>query len=227
MNGKQIIGLIIVLFGISILLDQFTIFSGLGYMLRTYWPLLVIAVGIHLLQKGSRGSAMLFIVLGLMFQVAMLFDVNVFALIFPVFIIWLGFKLLIPDTQEHAEHIHTFTDSSTSQSDESVLNETAIFSQNRKKFTNKNFKGGTVTSIFSESIIDLSEIDFQAEQVVVELTAVFGSIEVKAPSNIHVISNGTPVLGEYQNRTATQQDPTNKKIIFTGSSVFSGVTIVN
>ena len=54
MTGRNVLGLLLILLSLGFLLDQVDVLN-LGDVLGTWWPLILVAVGISLLVR-SRGS---------------------------------------------------------------------------------------------------------------------------------------------------------------------------
>jgi hypothetical protein len=114
-----------------------------------------------------------------------------------------------------------------------------LFSLNRR-YDGKEIKDGEVTAVFGSVEADFTgaiiplitpeDGGAPVRKVEIEATAVFGSIEIRVPSNWRVIKEGTGVFGSYEDRTLPfrpepgVEPPT---MIIRGAAVFGSVEISN
>ena len=203
MSSKSWVGLLIVLLGLGFLLQaadvwQFTNIFSQG------WPLILIFIG--LLQLKDRHTTnytfgFFLIFLGILFFANQWTDINLYKFVWPLIIIFVGLSLL-------------FARSGQAKRDKAVSTEHTIESFNIfgssdvEPHTNT-FEGGTATTIFGESIIDLRKVSIQDRTVLLDVTVIFGSIQIIVPDNVRVKINGSPILGSIENkvRKSIQKDP--------------------
>jgi predicted membrane protein len=94
-NNSSLIGLLIILFGILLLIDN--IIPGLHFFNRLFsWPIILIAVGL-IIGHNSRyenPASYILIVIGTFFLVLRLFQINFSMLFWPIILIAIGFSLI-------------------------------------------------------------------------------------------------------------------------------------
>jgi len=72
----------------------------------------------------------------------------------------------------------------------------------------------------------LSEAKLAKEGASLEITCLFGGLEIIVPKNVIVETHGTPILGGWKNKTTPK--PTSSKVSIlnvTGTVIFGGVEI--
>ena len=67
------------------------------------------------------------------------------------------------------------------------------------------------------------------DSAVVQVSAIFGGVEIKVPTNWLVISQGTGIFGGFSDSTSQPPEgtPGLKRLIIKGEAVFGGVDIKN
>lgn len=88
----------------------------------------------------------------------------------------------------------------------------------------EDFTGGAYTAIFGGLTVNMRSVSLIGD-VVINVTAVFGSIDLIVPDNVQVVSNVIPILGGVDNKYASSRDTTAPKIIINGNTVFAGLEI--
>lgn len=86
------------------------------------------------------------------------------------------------------------------------------------------FSGGSYTAVFGGLTINLCNVKFDGD-VVINVSAIFGGIDLILPSNVQVVSNVAPILGGVDIKYASSRDPLSRKIIVNGTASFGGVAI--
>jgi hypothetical protein len=119
------------------------------------------------------------------------------------------------------------------------LDEVAVFFSLKRSMEGREIQDGEVVAVFGSV-----ELDFRGATIPlttpdgagatpvrraeVEATAVFGSVEIRVPSNWSVIKEGTGVFGSYEDRTLPfRPDPGVEPptLVIRGGAVFGSVTI--
>jgi len=86
------------------------------------------------------------------------------------------------------------------------------------------FTGGSYTAVFGGLTINLCNVKFDGD-VVINVSAIFGGIDLILPSNVQIVSNVAPILGGIDIKYASSRDPQSRRIIVNGTASFGGVTI--
>ena len=201
MSNKKLVGIILILLGIGFLFQQFTAFD-FGGILYTYWPSILIIIGlVKLVQKQSStlGNIIL-ILIGALFQANRLGLINYsFGDIFwPAILILVGLNFILSRRPNY---------SSNSLDEESSINNFVIFSGIKTLNYSQSFKGGTATALFGGIDIDLRGANISDGEAYLELTAMFGGIDLLVPQDWKVEVTGVPILGGWENKTILNTNP--------------------
>ena len=203
--------LILLSVGIILLLDAQNILPS-GFSWRLILPVVLLGVGFNLLF-GNRGST------------------------------WFGRKVegepdlgggrdpgdeAGPEGERNASDGDTcakkggFTDRSTSGNGYKTAS--ALFGGQDLFYGHEEFTGASYTAIFGGLTINLRNVKL-AGDVIVNVTAIFGGIDLILPENVQVVSNVIPVLGGADCKYPSSRDSSAPRIIVNGSVAFGGVTI--
>lgn len=123
-------------------------------------------------------------------------------------------------------------------SSQPVLDDVFIFWGGRRRILSRNFIGGDIVAIFGGFEIDLTQADFSAPEIVIEMVAIFGGGELRVPPNWEVIVENVGIFGGTSDRTwhpnavppgAAAPTPALpiKRLIIKGVAIFGGLTIKN
>jgi lia operon protein LiaF len=112
-----------------------------------------------------------------------------------------------------------------------------FFGELNYKTQDKNFNGLNASNVFGDINIDISDIDFDSGEQIVNMSGIFGSIKIKVPKNIPVKFIGSNIAGSVkfmdQNRdgvlvslrSQTQDyNSSSKKILIRASIKFGEIT---
>jgi predicted membrane protein len=105
----------------------------------------------------------------------------------------------------------------------------SIFSSIQKMVTDQNFTSGSASAIFGSVELDFLQANIAGDSAVVELNAVFGSIEVRVPMNWIISIEAGAVFGACENKTRgplPNAGPV-KTLIVRGGAVFGSIEIKN
>jgi predicted membrane protein len=112
------------------------------------------------------------------------------------------------------------------------LREAIVFSSLNRRLETQQFEGGTLEVVFGSIEVDLSEaaISSPERRAVLELSAVFGGIEIIVPRTWKVVLQATAVFGGCDNKTLPPRPEPGVEpatLLITGGAVFGGITIQN
>ncbi|MFC1633110.1 LiaF domain-containing protein [Patescibacteria group bacterium] len=229
-TGRIWIGIILLILGLAFLIDQTGLLSsygvGFGWMVGTFWPLILIVIGLFLVLRKSLTGGFILLVLGFLFQISELTSYSFWALFWPIVIIAIGLSILLGRTRTAKQKISERNNGSA-KTDESTIDQQVVFAGKEVTLTSKNFKGGSLQSTFGSLKLDLTKAKLARTGATLEINSTFGSIEVIVPENMPILSDGTPILGGWENKyntTSTKKGPT---LHISGQSVLGSVEIKN
>ncbi len=220
-TGRLIAGLALVTVGALYLLDQAGSVDA-GSVLSRWWPLVVVAIGLAQLMVSPRAfvGPTIIMVAGLLLlgSTLDLYDVNVWALIWPAIIIFVGFSVMFghgnrfgaADQTDTSERAHAF----------------AIFSGSNIISHSRHFAGADITALFGGATLDLRQATLVPEGGIVDVTVAFGGTNILVPHGWEVVTNGLPIFGGFDNKTASEAVAEGAPhLLVRGTVVFGGVEI--
>lgn len=202
LKGRFILGGLIILLGILALLNNLGITDlSVGYIIRTYWPLLLIFWSFNLFEDffkerrerdkeissssswGQLISGAVVLVIGIIYLGRNLdffvVDLSLFWKIFwPVIIILFGINLL-----------------KGRPSPQGGKGQWAFMGGIDLGKTPFDLKSGSYLAFLGGVDIDLSNANIPPGETLLDLTAVMGGIDVKVPKDLNIICEGTALLG--------------------------------
>lgn len=254
-HGGLVGGVILAGIGVVLLLQNL----GIPYFedLERYWPVILIVVGIAQAARsvgmgGKVWGGAVFIA-GVIFLLNNLGVIhgNVWRFLWPGILIMVGLAMLARaidrqgdggyDPQAAATAAKKMGDNirdkivsdwggkgSTSSRDH--LNEWAVFGGSRRRIDSKDFQGGEAFAMFGGVEIDLRKASTTRDEILIEVNAIFGGVEVRVPENWTIVVRGAGIFGGYEDKTMDTRVSTDAKqpvLIVNGFAVFGGVTIQN
>jgi hypothetical protein len=76
----------------------------------------------------------------------------------------------------------------------------ALFSECKRRIESKAFRGGKATAIFGSVNLDLEDAQLEGNKAAVELTTLFGSIEMRVPREWNVEIDSNAILGSIDDK---------------------------
>ncbi|MCD6440734.1 MAG: hypothetical protein J7L86_02960 [Candidatus Marinimicrobia bacterium] len=214
------IGLALIILGVIFLSDTFHIIR-FGRLISSWWPVILIIVGITKLSgKDSKGGWTLIIV-GIILQLTTLHIVSwhFIGRLWPVILIIIGIGILL----KRSSHVGCSKD--FMEGTEDTLEFDAIFSGTEKQVTSQKFRGGEINAIFGSIKLDLRNAKIAAEGCKLSADAIFGSIEIYVSPDITVNLKGSQILGSINNHASSVEGgPT---IAIKGDAIFGSIRISN
>lgn len=105
------------------------------------------------------------------------------------------------------------------------LSTSTVFGEVRKTIISKNFKGGEVTNVFGETILDFTNAEISG-RVMLDISLAFGEVNIIVPSNWRVESDLSQFLATTRDkRAASNLSDGDKILLLVGNSVFGAVQV--
>jgi predicted membrane protein len=222
-QGRIFSGLLIILIGVLFLLGNLGKLD-IGEVFSTYWPLILVFIGLwHLIAYEFRrtGLAVILILIGVFFMLVNLDLIRgrVWIYFWPLLIIavglWLIFRPRFKPLKEKAPEIK-----------EKDLDAFIIFSGIKRRFSTPEFRGGKATAIFGGVDLDFTQAGLAENKATIELTAVFGGIEVLAPNDWEVVVDSSSIFGGVEDkRKAVPPAETKATLFVRATAIFGGIEI--
>jgi predicted membrane protein len=222
-NPALVTGVLAIVIGGLVLLDHMG-FLHVGNIWR-FWPLILIIFGVNgLLQRGGCRSGKIFGA-GMMTIWGSLLLVANFGYIgwnqmWPIALIAIGLLLVWESFRPKPAALPLSS---------GALHPDAVFSSIEKTITDQDFTQGSASAIFGSVELDFIQANMTGDSAVLELNAVFGSIEIRVPLNWNVVIEAGAVFGSCENRTRAPLPggAPMKNLYIRGGCVFGSVEVKN
>lgn len=213
-QGRIFAGILIILVGILFL---FGIFS-------TYWPLILIYVGVwHLITRNFRdwGFGLIVIAVGIFFMLVNwgVWTSRVWRYLWPLLIIAIGLWLILrPRMKTSRGKFPEIKDKD--------LDSFTFFSGIKHRVESQEFRGGKATALFGGLELDFTPAMLAEGKAAVELTALFGGIEIKAPKNWEVVVDSSTIFGGVEDKREKVSPSEVKATLYVkATAIFGGIEI--
>jgi len=224
-QGRIFSGLVIIAIGVIFLLANMDRLD-FGDFISTYWPMILILIGIsHLLTTGFRnaGVALFLIAIGAFFQLNNwgVLGGRVWAYFWPLLIIAAGLWIIFKPKPK------AFSSKAPEIKDDD-LGAFVAFSGLKRRFDSERFRGGKATVIFGGMDLDLTQTKLADNQATVELTAIFGGINLFVPREWQVIVDSSSILGGVEEKHRPIPSTTIQMTLYVkATAILGGIDIKN
>lgn len=220
-----VFGLFVIAFGV-LLLGRNILGWDLSFLAATWWTLVIIAVAIMgIARTGFHfwNVLILFVGVWLFLDRLNILTFNLFPTLIALLIVLIGIWI-VAKSFSHNDSCRVSASYSNKDNEDFAEYEN-IFSENNVKNDSKMFKGGEISNVFGRMSVDLSNIQIQSNAVI-DVSSVFGTLEILIPHNIPYKTNVTPVFGNFINNAPIHLPVQNEPYIeIKGASVFSSIVI--
>ena len=222
-NTKNIIwGIVLIAVAILLVLNSFTDWN-FDIFFDGWWTLFIIVPSISgIFEKKNKTDSISGLIIGI---VLLLCAQNViewgmiWKLIFPIMIAVAGIKMIISAfRRKKREKIKI----NIKNEGRKMQSGTAVFCGTDLNFDNVVFDGSNLTAVFGGVECDLRGAIIDRD-CVINATCVFGGIDIKAPSNVKVISDTTCIFGGVD--VNKSNDNAMYTIYIEGVCLFGGIDI--
>jgi len=223
LTGRLLFGLVLVTLGLMWTLENLGI-PGIDEALR-WWPALLVAYGLMRITglDGTRRvvSGVLFTLIGgwMLARELGLVHISIFRL-WPMWMILVGGSLVWrsmrgpgfdPDGADRSAYPRPF----------------AFMGGNARKVESQEFVGLEATAVMGGVEADLTGTRPRGREVVAEVFAWWGGIELIVPENWHVVSEVTPIMGGVEDATRFAGGEAATTLVVRGLVIMGGVEIRN
>ena len=223
---RLLLGVFIIVIGGLALLDNLRLFNTRDIL--QFWPTIFILVGaLKLSQANSRSG---YLIGGGLITAGVVITLNRLGIInfrmrdwWPLFLIGAGLVVIFKDKSSKIADM--LKPSSTPITSDSSVDIVALMSGNQGNVASSDFRGGSITAIMGGVELDLRNASIQTEAVL-NLTAFWGGIVLKIPSDWTVVNNGMAFLGGIEDSSVPGMNA-GKRLVITGMAVMGGVEIKN
>jgi len=221
----------------------FFIFIGVGFagnvmfdwkfnlFFEGWWTLfIIIPCFISMIKNGMGFGSTFGFVIGVLLLLSEYvdFDFDVWSLVVPFILIFIGFRIIFQNAFRKTPNFQTQnTDSVNAQGQTFTGGErqeyNAVFSGNKIRIDG-DFVGASLSAVFAGLSLDLREAKINHD---VEITAqaIFGGIDIYVPAGVKIKTNNVPIFGGVSNKTSNNTDPGAPTIYLNSTCMFGGIDI--
>lgn len=215
MRKNFVWGLLFIVIGVIFLGNNFEIWD-IDILFDGWWTLFII-VPCTLNLKKDLWSSLFGVIFGLLL-LATCQDLITWSMMFktivPIIIIIVGLSIMFRPNLKNKISI----------SKKGKTEYTGIFSGVDERVQGK-FQSSTCTSIFGGIDLDLRDAKIK-EDIVIECTSIFAGIDIKVPNDVNIETNGTAILGGFENKVLKPKNEKFPTIYINYICIFGGIDII-
>ncbi len=213
-KSNTLIGIIVIIIGILFLARNFGVFPSEYLAMLLGWQTIIIAIGtVVYLNSNNKSVGVTLIVVGIL---------GLIPEIWPLVLIAIGGYLIFKNKQNATVDETKFIPTEENFPNQRI-NDISIFGGAKKTSHIENFAGGTITSIFGGSEINMMDSTLAEGTNKLEVFFIFGGSSLIVPKDWNVSIQTANILGGFKDRrrvdnsTATNKS---KQLVITGIILF-------
>ena len=220
LTPQLVFGLLVTAAGVLFTLDNLGILHAENYM--RFWPAGLVAVGLLKLWQSRRGAGAIagtfFVVVGAWMLLDELTPLHVDVRDFwPLLLVFFGSYLVWQGLSVRA--------SPPVLEGGSMVSAMAILGAVSRGSNVRHFRGGDLTAIMGGCELDLRHASLE-DDVVIDVFALWGGIEIRVPEEWTIDSQILPILGGVEEKTR-RPPASGPRVTLRGFAIMSGVEIKN
>lgn len=222
-NNSLIWGLVLVVIGVILAINSLGI-CDINLFFSGWWTLfIIIPCFIGLLKDDKKVGSLIGLIVGILLLLACqdIIDFDLITkLIIPIIIVSFGLSLITKNVHNNDFDKSINEINSSSKPKEEYC---STFSAQEIKLDGE-FKGTTINAIFGGVKLDLSDTDIK-EDIVINVTAIFGGIDIIVPNNVSVKTKSNSIFGGVDNKVKNKSDKKDAVVYINASCLFGGVDV--
>ena len=231
-NNRIWLGVVLIVLGALFILDNFGFLYFDFHPLIFSWHTIFLIIGIVLITNHKNsfiGYVLLGIgLLGILHHFPYFFFLD-FGNLWPLIFLAIGLWLLLNRRETHYHTQANFqsgtADAQASFSSYDYIDEVSVFNSIKRTIDSTNFKGGKVTTIFGRAHLNLTNAKLSPGENFLEVSAIFGGVNIRVPQNWKVIVIVTSIFGGFDDKRFVQTMPAEEGqdvLIIKGAAIFGG-----
>ncbi len=218
-------GIVLVVFGVLLSLKILNVIS-FDIFFRGWWTLIIIIpCVIGLFTSRDKTGNIIGIIIGgallLACQNIISFGM-LWKLLIPIVIILIGIRLIFGDLLSGKKS--RTVRKKLKNKKEGFKSYASVFSSQNLKFDGELFVGAEINAIFGSVTLDLRNAII-ADDCVVDVTAIFGGVDILLPENVDALVNSNAFFGGITNKKAKMKNSDATLVYVNGNCMFGGVDI--
>ena len=246
-------GFVLLTLGVLFLLDNLNVIEA-RYILRTYWPTIVIAFGLARLFFGRGGErvfgAAVAVVGGILQGNRLLgWDIEIWDLLWPLAMMVFGIHILLqpgrfrrrvpaPPVPPVPPGAAPVIDTEAVEADEDAppqpdvdtsarFQAAAVTATVQRKIVSQALQGGAASAVLGGLELDLRDCRMAGDSARITIRVVMGEVVLRIPRDWTVENHIAATLANVENHTDAPVDAGSKRLVLEGSAVLGNVEIRN
>ena len=255
LTPKFIIGICLVIMGVVLALDQLGLMQG--YRLMRFWPAALVIIGLVMLQRGERHSALralVLIVVGgwLLLNTLGLVSLDIWEFFVPLLLVFFGARIMMrnqssrygapPDQPGAGSAAGTDPTGQAPSSFNAAAPGTAaagsnepvhaslfsLLSSSKRRWGKSIFRGAETTAFMGGCELDLRDaLMGPGELAVIDVFVIMGGVNIYVPPHWTVSQEVVPLMGGVHDKTRSVPSNPAQHLLVRGTVVMGGVEISN
>jgi len=228
LSSRLVIGLIIVAIGTILLVGNLGWLDA-RYLLRTVWPLALVAAGVAMLRDSTnrkgRPWAWVFITVGLWIFADKIgwVQFNIWELIVPGILLFVGGTLVLRAVNDPANKKQLASADDSAE----FVRSFAFMSYCDLHPVSRPFRGGDLNAVMGGIKLDLRDVRMESDRAVLDVFAFWGGIEIRVPPDWVVSSTVTTIIGGLVDSRRPSTIIPSKTLVVRGFNIMSGIEVKN
>jgi predicted membrane protein len=234
LTPKFIIGVCLVLVGVVLALDQLGLLYA-NHLLR-YWPAALIVLGLVMLQRRERHSALralVLIVVGgwLLLNTLGLVSIDLWEFFVPLLLVFFGARIMMHNRGSGSgapPDLPGAGPASGSSGEPVHASLFSLLSSSKRRWGKSVFRGAETTAFMGGCELDLRDaLMSTGELAVVDVFVVMGGVSIFVPPHWTVSQEVVPLMGGVHDKTHSVPSNPAQHLLVRGTVVMGGVEISN
>lgn len=219
-----LLGVILICVGIILGLNALDI-AHINVFFKGWWTVfIIIPCFFGLFKEKDKTGNLIGLIIGIVLLLCcqgILQYKLVWKLIVPFILVMIGLSILLKDVfhKKVNDRIHEINNQEHTSHDY-----TSIFSSKKIDFDNQIFEGANLSAVFGGIKLDLREAHVQKD-IVINVTAVFGGIDIYVPDYVDVKMSATSIFGGVSNKKKNTNTNNQVTIYINSTCIFGGVDL--
>jgi predicted membrane protein len=233
-RGPHVGAVLLILAGVLFFLNN----TGVIHIgsIFSYWPLILIAVGVSRFRCSSGSAKVWSLAMMAMGGIFLTRNLGLlylsFNMVWPIALIGVGVLLLV-GRMESGLMLRAFprvVDRAANGHDDRRVHLFSFFGGVKRVMDTDDFRGGEALAVFGGVDLDLrlARMSGSVREVVVEADALFGGVNIRVPDNWRVAVRGIGLFGGYIDKTLRRKsdvNPDGPLLVVTGYAAFGGIEV--
>ncbi len=221
--GRLLVGLLFIAGGILFTLANFGVVHVRD--VTRYWPLILVAIGLLRLASRNVFAGLVFLGLGVLFQLRELDLIWFrFLMLLPLIFVIVGLRIVTEGARRRWPPPQNLAGAG------GVVNEWAVFGGGDRRISSE-FAGGQANAVFGGFNLDLRKSTMVGDSAAIDVFCFCGGGEIRVPEGWNVVLKVVAIFGGTDDKTRHEPPPGGgvplKTLVVTGFIVFGGLGVKN